>query len=127
MDSIHRSKVKSLFDQLDTGEPVEGPVIRDMKHGFRLDLSAIEDFFEAAPKPPVCAPDRPEAPKKTKSPEPKLKPVRLQFEVAPEAAEYIKRLAEAEGYLSYTDWLRGLVDRVLAVKSSSFYSNGVEE
>ena len=119
MDAIHRSKVESLFKSLDTGLHTEGPVIRDMKHGFRLDLSAVDDFFGSLPSKHVVEPERPA---KAKTEEPKLKPVRLQFEVAPEAAEYIKRLAEAEGYMSYTDWLRGLVDRVLSVSSAPYYN-----
>jgi hypothetical protein len=132
MDAIHRSRVEPIFESLDAGIPIKAPVINDLnKRGFRIDLSAIDQFF---PKKQVLSlPEHTPAQteevevvevkeeihhhhegKKVPVAPGSVRKVRAQFELGEDELEALKRLAEAEGFYSYTDWLRDVVRRVLA-------------
>lgn len=108
MDAIHKSKVQWIFDAIDQNEKVIAPVIRDLKSGYRIDLSAVDDFN----------PDKKEV--KPILPPIKTKPIstkgktRIQLNIDPQTHEIIERLAEAEGYDTYTDWLRGIIERIIS-------------
>ena len=55
-DEIHRSAIEPIFEAIDKGETIDAPVIRDVRHGYRIDLSAVHDFFPRPAKPPVSTP-----------------------------------------------------------------------
>jgi hypothetical protein len=109
MDSIHRSRVPWLFEALDKRQATIAPVVIDVNRGYRIDLSAIDDF---APNGQGRKPEEPargaSGPSKNKT--------RLQFSVETWKLEKIEALVKAEGYSHYSDWLRDLVDRVLGAK-----------
>jgi hypothetical protein len=119
MDAIHRKIVEPIFESLDAGNPIIGPVERDSKFGYRVDLSCARTFFQ---KPrveysgtqlqsPVPAPEE-----RRREPRPKVR--RAQFNVDIDTYERIEALAEAEGFQSYSDWIRAVIDRVLAAKGA---------
>lgn len=112
MDSIHRSRVPWLFEALDNKEATIAPVVKDVSRGYRIDLSAIDDF---APSGPARTPT---APPKTSLDAAKGR-TRLQFSVESWKHGKIEELAEAEGFAHYSDWLRALVDRVLSAKETT--------
>jgi hypothetical protein len=111
MDSIHRNRIPWLFNALDKREAIIAPVVRDVSRGYRIDLSAIDDFAPGAPA------HTPAAPAKVALDAPKGK-TRLQFSVESWKHAKIEELAEAEGFEHYSDWLRALVDRVLSAKEA---------
>lgn len=111
MDAIHRRVAEKLFEQLDKGEQPVGPVIRDIKHGYRIDLSAIHDFFGT---PEGTKPRKPRTARNGSGAPPATGVKRAQFSISEDTYEAMCRLAEAEGYATYTDWLRALIERVLA-------------
>lgn len=125
MDAIHRRACEKLFESLDKHEKVIAPVIRDVKYGYRIDLTAIREFFqerEPEPRPdpvysiPVELPSRGEPPVKTYNPAleaDRARRVRAQFWIEKGKLEDLEALAKAEGYDTYTDWIRARVDLAL--------------
>ena len=114
-DEIHRSAIEPIFEAIDKGETIDAPVIRDVRHGYRIDLSAVHDFFPRPAKPPVFDPTA-----SVPIPAPKHysvlaegKTSRIQTHVTPAQAEALRALAEAESYPSLSDWLRALLERIL--------------
>lgn len=124
MDAIHKSKVQWIFDAIDQNEKVIAPVIRDLKSGYRIDLSAVDDFNPSPQSPaPVLPPKPSPEPRKPAKTSPKGK-TRIQMNIEPWKHEFIERLAAAEGYETYTDWLRGIIDRVIEAAQAKEEANG---
>lgn len=100
-DAIHSKKIEFLLDELDQKKRPLGPVKLSRGSGteYRIDLEAVNRGFW---------------PKTQESkPEVKSERIRAQFEIEEHKLEALKRLAAAERYDSYTDWLRAVVDRAL--------------
>jgi len=130
MDSIHRHRVSAVFSALDKGDSIKAPVIRDSKWGYRIDLAAIDDFFprERVPSLPLPPPWEtptpvvsyspsteypPMPPVKVIKPDEPQKRVRAQLYLDPSTYEAMSAIAKAEGYKSYADWLKGIIDRAI--------------
>jgi hypothetical protein len=130
MDSIHRHRVSTIFNALDKGDSVKVPVIRDTKWGYRIDLAAIDDFFprervpSLPPPPPWETPVSavqhspsveypPLPPVKVIKPDEPQKRVRAQFYLDPSTYGAMVAISRAEGYKSYSDWLKGIIDRAI--------------
>lgn len=101
LDAKYRPVVDDIFLALDNAKRPLAPVVKDMVgKGWRIDLKRHAKAREAtvnSEKEPVDG-----------------KKIRAQFFIEANKLEAIERLALAEGYPSYTDWLRALVNRVLA-------------
>jgi hypothetical protein len=112
MDEIHRNRCKLLFESLDNGRRIVGPVIKDAKWGYRIDLSAIKDYFGVAEsRSPEATHVKVEPQKPARTPKPQTE--RCQFSLEIEAKDAISAIAEAEGFASLSDWLRATVYRVI--------------
>jgi hypothetical protein len=107
MDAIHASRVPWLLSAMSERRQVWAPVIRDIKAGYRIDLTAL-DQFEPGPKTSAKQSSR-TGPTAT----PPVAKTRIQINIEPAKYEAICRLAEAEGFRTHSDWLRAVVDRVL--------------
>lgn len=108
VDAIHSGKIEFLLQELEAGRSCVAPVklSRGRTDEYRIDLDAINRGFW--PTKPASAPERPKYPPVAKS-----ERIRAQFEIEEHKLEALKKLAIAERYESYTDWLRAVVDRAL--------------
>jgi hypothetical protein len=110
MDAIHTGRVPWLFAALDEGKPIYAPVIKDLKAGYRIDLTALDQFDPAKTGIPAGSVALPVAKPKSVTSAAKT---RIQINIEPAKYEALCKLAEAEGFKSHSDWLRAVIDRVL--------------
>ena len=106
LDARYRPVVDDIFASLDNGRKPVVPVSRDMSgKGWRIDIQA---YIRNKAQELEIASDV-SSPKKEQR-----RRIRAQFSIEPKKLEALERLAVAEGFPSYTDWIRCVIDRTLS-------------